>query len=381
MKRLFSLTLLGLLLSLSWLTGCKKDDAGLDGTITPVSNFFSPADNAFVKLDPPSNAVVTFEWQPAKVADGTVVLYEVLFDKVGGDFSKPFYSVVSGTNGLDSKLVLSHGDLNRVANLAGIPAQSRGKMIWSVNASKGLNVVRSTVSRTVDVERPAGFATIPPKVFIYGAGTEYGTSLAGAQALQNTAPGVFEIYTQLSAGAVLLTDGTTGSPNNFYVDGAKLLAGNTGVSPTSTPKVYQLVLDFNNGAARLTEVVSVGLWFAPQNKVLVGLPYLGKGQWQVKRTPIVFFQESWGRDERYKFLYTLKDAAGTTTTQYYGSTNADNQRATATSPPSYFLIVPQSTGNLQYDYTFKFRTEADNAPADVTVTMQPGAPYMHSIAL
>ena len=379
MKRLFSLPLLGLLLALSALTGCKKDEAALDSTITPVSNVFSPADNQFVKLDPPTNAVVTFQWQPAQVADGTVVLYEVLFDKVGGDFSKPFYSQVSGTNGLDNKLVLSHGELNKIAALAGIAAQDRGKMIWSVNASKGLNVVRSSVTRTLEVQRPAGFAVIPGKVYIYGAGTEYGTALAGAQALQSVAPGVFEIYTQLSAGAVLLTDATTGTPTNFYVDGQNLRAGTTGVSPTSTPKVYRLTLDFNNGAAKLTEIVSVGLWISAQNKVTVALPYLGKGQWQLKRTPIEFFQFSWGRDERYKFQFTEKDAAGNVTNPYYGSTVIDNQRATAASPAAYYYLVPQP--DSQWDYTFKFRSEADKAPIDLTVTLQPGAPYTHSVTL
>lgn len=381
MKRLFSLGLLALLFGLLGLNaGCKKKDDGLDSTITPVSNLFAPADNVYVKLDPPSNAVVNMEWQRAQVGDGTVVLYEVVFDKVGGDFSKPFYSQVSNTNGLDNKLTLSHGDLNKIANLAGIAAQSRGKFIWTVNASKGLNVQKGTVARTLDIERPAGFAVIPGNVYIYGAGTEYGAALSGAQVMQRTAPGIFEIYTRLGPGAVLLTDDNKGTPNNFYINGNKLLAGNTGTGP-ATAGVYRVVLDFNNGSATLTEVVSVALYFAPTDAVLTTLPYIGKGQWQVKRTPIVFKQESWGRDERYKFRFSLKDAAGTTTTQNWGSSNADNQRATATSPPSYFFLLPQTTGDTRWDYTFKFRTEADNAPADVTVTMQPGAPYTHSITL
>lgn len=378
MKSFFSRPVLGLLLALLALVGCKKDDK-LDDTITPVTNVFSPADNLFVALDPPSNAVVTFEWEPARVADGTLVLYEVVFDKENGDFSQPVYSVASGTNGLENKLVLSHGDLNRIANLAGIAAQSRGKLKWTVNASKGLNVQRSTVTRLLEVQRPAGFAVIPANVYLYGAGTEAGANLAQALPFKRIAPGVFELYTQLSAGAVRLADGTTGSPTNYYVDGQNLREGTTGVSPTSTPKVYRIKLDFNNGSATLTEIVSVGLWIAAQNAVTVTLPYIGNGQWKIVRTPIAFFQFSWGRDERYKFRFTERDAAGNTTQPFYGSTVIDNQRATANTPPAYFYVVPST--DSQWDYTYKFRTEADNANVDITLKMQATAPYTHEVTL
>ena len=124
----FSHPLLLFVALLGLLAGCKKDENALDDTITPVTNYISPADNTFYRLDPPSNAAVTFEWSQARAADGTLVLYEVVFDKDGGDFSKPVYTTVSGTNGLDTKLVLSHGDLNKIANLAGIASQSQGKL-------------------------------------------------------------------------------------------------------------------------------------------------------------------------------------------------------------------------------------------------------------
>jgi len=376
MKQIFS-PFLALLLLLGLLAGCKKDDK-LDDTITPVANVFSPANNLFVVLDPPTNAVVTFEWEPARVGDGTVVLYEVVFDKESGDFSQPIYSVASGTNGLENKLVLTHGDLNRIASLAGIASQSRGKLKYTISASKGLNVQRSAVVRVLEVQRPAGFATLPPNLYISGAGTE-AASLAQALPFKRTAPGIFEIYTRLSAGDVKLTDGTTGSPTTYYFMGQNLLQGNTGTSPTSTPKVYRIRLDFNNGSATLTEIVSVGLWFSTYNMVTVVLPYIGNGQWKVLRTPIVFFAASYGREERYKFKFTERDAAGVTTTPYYGSTIADNQRATAATPPAYFFVVPGPDN--QFDYTYKFRTEADNASVDIALKMQATAPYTHEVTL
>jgi hypothetical protein len=86
----------------------------------------------------------------------------------------------------------------------------------------------------------------------------------------------------------------------------------------------------------MTEVVSVGLWFAADNKIWFNLPYVGGSSWEIDNASIVFHQESWGRDERYKFMFTLKDATGATSTQYYGSTNSDNSPATATTAASYY---------------------------------------------
>ncbi|GAB3298226.1 hypothetical protein GCM10027348_21490 [Hymenobacter tenuis] len=372
--------LLLLLLASSLLSSCKDDnDDALDGTITPVSNFISPGDNNFVRLDPASNAAVTFEWSQARAADGTLVLYEVVFDKEGGDFSKPVYTSVSGTNGQDTKLVLTHGDLNRIANLAGIKSQEKGKLKWTVNASKGVNVLPATSSRIIELERPAGFATIPANLYLTGSGTEAGADLGQALPFKRISAGVFELYTRLAPGEVKLVDQTTGTPTAYFMDGNKLREGAQATSPATAPTVYHLLLDFNNSAATLTEIVSVGLWVSAENKVKVELPYVGKGVWKIENTPIEFFQESWGRDERYKFLLQEKNAAGVSSKRYLGSTNRDNQRATATSPAEYFFLAPGPDN--QYDYTFKFQSEADGKNADITVKLQPDGPYTHQVTI
>src|SRR5207247_802116 len=91
-------------------------------------------------------------------------------------------------------------------------------------------------------------------------------------------------------------------------------------------KVYRVVLDFNNAAAQLTEIKEVGLWFSPKKQVIVTLPYVGNGIWKVENTPIEFFQESWGRDERYKFRFTVQDTDGQENMEFFGSVNSDNSR-------------------------------------------------------
>jgi hypothetical protein len=372
----FSHPLLLFVALLGLLAGCKKDENALDDTITPVSNYISPADNSFYRLDPPSNAAVTFEWSQARAADGTLVLYEVVFDKDGGDFSKPVYSMVSGTNGLDTKLTLSHGDLNRIANLAGIASQSQGKLKWMVNASKGLNVLPATTARTMTVERPAGFSVIPGNLYLTGSGTEAGTNLGQALPFKRVSAGIFELYTKLGPGDVKMVDATTGTPTEYYISGTKLLQGANATSPATTAAVYRVTLDFNNGSSVLTEIQSVGLWVAAQNKVTVTLPYVGKGLWEIDNTPIEFFQFDWGRDERYKFVFVEKNAAGTVTNRQYGSTNADNQPATANTAAAYFTLVP--VPDNQWNNSFKFIATADRKNVDILVMMQPAA-YTHQV--
>jgi len=365
-----------LLLVVGLLAGCKKDDKALDDTITPVSNYISPADNISIKLDPPSNAAVTFEWSQARAADGTLVLYEVLFDKDGGDFSKPVYSTTSGTNGLDTKLVLSHGDLNKIANLAGIASQSQGKLKWTVNASKGLNVQPASSARTMTVERPAGFSVIPGNLYLTGAGTEGGATLSQALPFKRLSSGIFEIYTKLTTGSVKLVDQITGTPTEYYISGTKLLQGSNATNPTTTAGVYRITLDFNNGSAVVTEIQSVGLWVSAQNKVTVTIPYVAKGLWEIDNTPIEFFQFSWGRDERYKFIFTEKDAAGKVTMRQYGSTNVDNVPPTSSTAATYFNVVP--VADDQWNNTYKFPATADRKNVDILVMMQPAA-YTHQV--
>jgi hypothetical protein len=376
MKR-FSYPLLVLSMLVGLLTGCEKDDNNsLDSTITPVSNYISPADNTSIKLDPPSNAAVTFEWSQARAADGTLVLYEVLFDKESGDFSAPVYSTTSGTNGLDNKLVLSHGDLNKIANLAGIQSQARGTLKWTVSASKGINVVPAETARLLTVERPAGFSVIPGNLYLTGSGTEAGANLGQAVPFKRVAPGIFELYTRLSPGEVKMVDQTTGTPTAYYVSGIKLLQGPEATSPATTPAVYRLTVDFNNGSAMTTEIQSVGLWISAQNKITATLPYAGNGTWTITNTPIEFFQFSWGRDERYKFIFSEKDMTGKVTARQYGSSNTDNVPPTTTTAAAYFNIQP--VADDQWNNTYKFPAAADRKSVDIMVMMQPTA-YTHQV--
>ena len=360
-------------------TSCKKDDYKLNTNLKPVPALSAPVDDKYIKLQPATSASVSFEWEQARAEDGSLVLYEVVFDKENGDFSAPLATISSDGGGVNNKLTLSHKDLNSIAAKAGIASLATGKLKWTVNASKGYNIKQALETRTLEVERPNGFAEIPVDLYLTGAATEGGTTLSSAIKLKSTANGVFEIYTSLKAGTWHFTDRNSGTPATYYIDGSAVKQDGESTQSGDT-KIYRLQVDFNNAAATVTEITGVGLWFAPENKVIYDLAYTSNGKWSFQNQLITFHQESWGRDERYKFRLNVKSADGTAGEEWWGSSNADNSRPTAATPLSFWELH-QITNNDQYNYCFKFNGDVDTKYCDVNVYFSPDKTYTHEVII
>ncbi len=371
------LSTLMLALMVAFNIGCKKENTLGNTNVSAVSNFFGPTDNKFIKLDP-NAGTQTFEWEQARAEDGGLVLYEVVFDKESGDFSQPVYSLQSDEKGMRNKLTISDADLNRIANSAGIKSLATGKLKWTVWASKGINVNKSTTSRLIEVERPAGFAEVPADLYLTGSATEAGTDLSKSLRFKKTAAGTFEIYTSLKPGTYRFAAGTNASAKTYAISGNTLTEGGD-VTVSGNTKVYRILVEFEKTTATLTEITALGLWFSPENKVLHTLNYAGNGVWNITNAPIVFRQETWGRDERYKFRMSVKDAAGVASNEWFGSTNRDNNRPDANTAAAYFNLVKVDAS--QYDYSFKFNSAADNKNVDITVNLTPTATYNHTITV
>lgn len=359
------------------LAGCKKDDYKLNTNIMPVEKLTAPVNDKFTKLQPATSATVNFEWEQARAEDGSLVLYEVVFDKEAGDFSQPIAKIASDGGGIQNKLTLSHKDLNGLAGKAGIPALGTGKLKWAVYASKGFNIQPSKETRTIEVERPNGFAEIPVDVFLTGAATEAGADLAAAKKMKSVTAGVFEIYTSLKDGKFRFADRNTGTPTYYYMDGA-LLKENGESTHSGGTKVFRLRLDFNNATVTATEITGMGLWFAPDDKILYTLAYEGNSTWSFTDKVITFKQESWGRDERYKFRMDVKNSEGVAGQEWVGSSNADNSRPTSTTPLSFWELKP-ITNNDRWNYCYKFKTEVDTKACDVKVYFWTDKNYTHEV--
>jgi hypothetical protein len=377
MKNKFSNILLAGVMVLAIITGCKKDDTLKHTQVSAVNTLFAPANDAFLKLDPKAGST-DFEWEQARAEDNGVVQYEVVFDKLEGDFSKPLYSYPSEGNGLYNRLTLTHAELNKIASSAGIEALASGKIKWTVRSSKGINVKEAAENRTLEIERPAGFSEMPADLFLTGAASEGGSDLSKAVRFKKTATGVFEIYTLLNNGTYHFADASSGTPKTFSIQNATLKSDGE-IEAAGGPKVMRIRVDFNTASVNYTEIESFGVFLSGDNKIIFNLPYAGNGSFKAVDQPVVFKQEGWGRDERYKLQMKVKKEDGSSDTEWFGSTNRDNQAATASSPPAYFYVVP--VDNSQYDFSFKFYKEADNKKVDVEVQFHADAPYTHIVTV
>jgi hypothetical protein len=354
---------------------CQKDELS-NTKVTAVKTLYEPTNGKSIVLQSSASASLYFEWEPAKAEDSGMVLYEVAFDKEGGDFTNPIYRMASDNNGGYNHATISHKQLNKIAALAGIQSAATGKLIWTVFSSKGINDVKAAENRTIELTRLAGFAEVPVDVFVTGEGSEGGTDLSKASIMKSTANGEFEVYTKLTAGKTyFFTDAKVGSPRKFYTDKGLLKEGTTG-STVSKTGIYRVKLDFNVGSSVYTEITDMQLFFCPTNTFLFSLDYQAKGEWKASGKPITFKQEGWGRDERYKLKMTTINGAGETVEEWWGTPNTDS-RPTASSPASYYYLYP--VDNSQWNGKFKFAGEMDNALVDVRVLLQADAPYTHEI--
>lgn len=363
MKTIYSKLLL-IVLSV-FAIGCSDDDTLSHTNVSAVNALYAPVNNKFFDLNADSS--VAFEWEGAKAEDNGVVLYDVVFDVENGDFSNPLYVMPSDGNGFQKTLNLSFGNLNKIALMAGIKSGETGKLKWTVYSSKGINVQKSSVSNIIEVLGATGFET-PDQLFITGSGSEDG------DAFKKTGPTTFEIYTQLSAGEYQFITSKVGNPEVFSINDGKLVQGST-TTVTGDAKVYRIELDFSKSAVKMTEIQKVELWFAPDGVFLFDYAYAGHGVWKADNKNIVFKQESWGRDERYKFKFTT--AAGE---EWYGSINNDNNRPDAGTAATYWYMVPVT--NDRWNNSFKFATEVDNANVNAEVNFSASVPaYTHSFTV
>jgi starch-binding outer membrane protein SusE/F len=373
MKRLISSGSMMLLLMFI-ITSCKKETRALNENLSPVSSLSLPLDNASINLDPTSSQSVLFSWEETVAEDGNFVLYEIAFDKEGGNFSSPIFKTVSEGGGVRNEITFTHKDLVKIAALGGIEASSTGKLKWTVIASKATNKKLATVTRTLELKRPAGFADIPAALYLTGTATEGGDDVTKAVAMKRVESGVFEVYTSLKAGTYYLTDKAASDGKKFYVEGTVIKEGTNAITVTGATKVYRLRYDFNVASVlEATEIQRMGLFMSAYNREIAQLDYVGNGVFQSPVTPVEFYQFSWGRDERYKFA--LHTSAGV---EYQGSVNANNVNPIG-QPASYFYLTPVS--NSQWDNTYKFNPAADMKNVKVTVRFSPATPYTHEVAV
>ena len=362
-------------------TSCTSDMEYKDVNVTSVQQLYTPKDNVGIELQASATASVFFEWASALAEDGISPQYEVLFDKVGGDFLKPVYSQTSDDMGLRSYATISHKTLDKVAQLAGFGSGEKGSLVWTVRSSRGVVQQRATVVRTLTVTRLLGFTEIPAQLFITGEGSEGGTDVSKALAFASPASGEFMIFTKLEAGKKYhFVSGKDTEARVFYTESGKLKESSTGdgAATVSETGIYRINLDFNISTVAMAKVVSLGWFFSPSNKVDIALTYQGNGIWKgTGRTE--FHQEAWGRDERYKFEMVY-DRDGTRLVSHWGPTNPSlDNRPGDNEDPAYFNMQEWPTS--QWNNKWKLHGKFDNQMTTFTVYLNGEGVYRHTVEL
>ncbi len=285
---------------------CKKNSNELNLNLNPVTNLTSPTDGASINLETSQSNEFIFSWQTTQAEDGGLVLYEVLFDKEGGDFSKPVYTYLSDGKGVQNHLTLSKAQLDAIAALNGAAPLGSTKLGWTVKASKGWNGVNATEHKFFTVNR---MLPLPAELSITGSGTEAGTNKIRMTRLSD---GVFEVFAKVRAGDMAFIS-QDNSQYSLQLSGTKLnIVG--GASPTglsgAAEKVLWVRLDFGAKSGRIIEVKNMALFYPNQNKAVFELPYIGNGTWRKNGQADFLSPAGWtSREERYKYVMLINDGA------------------------------------------------------------------------
>lgn len=359
----------------SLLFSCSSDKMEFkDSYITPVENLYEPADSKTIQLT--SNGTLYFSWQAARSQDAGAPLYEVFFDVLEGDFSKPIYSVTSDLNGFSNGAEISFKILNKIATNAGAEPGEAATVKWTVVSSRGINPQIAKDSRTLTITRVLGMED-PGQLFITGLGCEAGENLTDAMPMHRIAEGEYEVYVKLNAGnSFYFVDAKKEEATHWYVELGKLKEGTEDVV-NELDGIYRLNIDFNTASwSEPVKIKEIGYWFCPTNKVEWVLDYVGKGVWE-GRGPIEFKQEDWGRDERYKFRVSTI-SGGKESEEDLGPVN-EGEDGKPSGVPTYFNLKVYKEAN-QWDHKWKFINECDGK--DVTLrVMMSGEVYTHEVSL
>ncbi|WP_165022654.1 SusE domain-containing protein [Dysgonomonas sp. ZJ279] len=367
------------LLTLISFTRCSDDNEFKEVKVTPVVTFYSPDNNRNVILQSSATASLYFEWEKATAEDNGLVYYDVLFDKVDGDFSNPLFVVTADNKGISTGASITHKVLNKIAGLAGIASAEEGSIKWTVMSSRGLTQTKAAAeSRIINLTRIAGIDA-PDALFLTGEGTENGGDISKALTVKGLEGGnEFEIFTKLLAGKkYYFVDSKNEARRTFSAEATgKTFKENTDGATVKNDGVYRINLDFSTGVYTITEITKLSLFFCPTNSLLFDLDYKGNGIFEGQGF-VEFKQESWGRDQRYKFQMEIINSSGQSQTTQWGTKNGTDSAPGSADEKAYFLIKEVSVN--QWDDKWKFMSDIDMATAKIKVYFQADNEYTHTV--
>lgn len=358
---------------------CDDNMGDRDTRVAGVKTLVTPENGTAVVLEPTATAAISFTWTHVPENEIGTAIYQLAFDKADGDFSRPVYLIFSADNGYANSVNITHKQMNKIASMMGVEPSTSGSFKWTVLASKGTNVAQAGPANTITITRLAGFDEIPVDLFVTGEASEGGTDRTKAHRMTVVGEGEFEVYTKLKGGQPFyFTNGASDNPKTYST--ADGLIKESGTTTVPTDGVYRITLDYTLAACTYTLVNKIMFYFCPTDAMLFELPYVGYGVFKAEKQTVTFKQESWGRDQRYKFRMLIRENSGADTekTVEWGTLNATDSPPTATSPASYYYLMLIDTPT-QWDNKWKMMSDFDGVPADYTIYLQADGAYTHTI--
>ena len=318
---------------------------------------------------------------------GTVV-YQVLFDKEGGDFSSPVYILSSDNNGFKPSLTLPATTLAVIAKLAGCTPGVPSPIRWTVRTYQGSDYVDGVASgeiRSLMVIRANSIDPFPTSLVAQGTATEGGADIPFNAALgigqskgdlqADRIRGAMECFTSLSAGQYTLEDDL----GRYFelLDNGKIICHEDGeaVNENTAEGVYWIYLDFNTMTWSRREVSRVELWTHPWKLAdadTAPLDYVGGGVWNITDYPWVVTGDG-VNDTRYHFNVSFAD--GYHERWAFWDDDCRNS-ANPAADPIFMNIYRFADGNWTDDWAHSWKTKGDSEGVDKLATINL---YMNNV--
>jgi hypothetical protein len=348
----------------------------LDTEFTMPTELASPSS---VVLDVTSSSTVVLSWKGGKANDGGIVLYNVLFDEEGGDFSDPIATMPSDL-GAGEQLTLTHAALNTIARKAGIKPNETGKFIWTVTGAKGGVVKSYDGYASLSVTRGDGIDNMPEKLYINGAAAK-----EAGQEFRVVEEGLYVIYTKIGAGAINFTSEKSGG-FTFYADNTgKLVEGEGSYNVDAAPAsgLARVTVNFNTLGVKIEEVgttvrLAWGATYSDPATDPMTLEYVGGGEFK-GQGEVVFYGPgregtpdwcSWV-EERYYFIADVNGAE-----VCWGSDDAGNAILPDGTEEHFYLN--EFAAVSQWDNLWKMDHALDLSNVAVTIYTNKDNKWTHS---
>jgi len=369
--------ILGIFTMVLLLVGCQEKYEFSTKFSTPTT-LNAPA---AVTINVASTENILFTWSGGGAEVGQVI-YEVLFDKAGGDFSNPAYRILSDM-GAEPQLTLTHALLNTIARKAGVAPGSTGPIIWTVSASKGGEVAVADISRQIEVTRGSGIDYTGNTLYMYGTASE--NAGAGGLDMRKAEDGLFVIYTRVATDGNIYFKSSKTETEAFvcYADADKKIqegAGAYDVKANNTDEIYRIIVNLNTQKMELDAISGIKAIWGATYDVIGNFTYMGNGVLQAENSTVKFIMPtrpetnppSWltWTEERYYFIANVNG-----TDKCWGRRDGISaERPSATESPAFYELV-ESTWS-QWEHLWKMSASLDLKKCTITIhTNKDGLMY------